>query len=260
MKYNEGNLKAPEKTARNSIIFLILSFLFISILVFGVIGVFVYFGKATFNMEAIIALIALIISLTMILFSFIDRKYQQIFSTKKTIDIRVDVVNNLAICWGAISNSGKRRILNKNVYLVISKGIKKENIFEFNLPLEHETDSGEITHLENYCIYSKLMHLCSFEKCISWDGCKDTFELNNIEDPRTKLIMNRYNNLMKNEAFHRVLVFRGLSKASRLFVDPGEEFNDELVLELESGVYRALMIWIPEGNEDCACSVKYFKI
>ena len=48
-------------------------------------------------------------------------------------------------------------------------------------------------------------------------------------------------NLSKNQTFHRLFVFKGLSKESRLFVDAGEEFSDEIVLKLKAGVYRAMM-------------------
>lgn len=104
------------------------------------------------------------------------------------------------------------------------------------------------------------MHLCNIDQCCS---CKNDLDLLTPQaefSERTNKIIDRYNQQVSKQTFHRLFVFKGLSKESRLFVDAGEEFSDEIVLKLKDGVYRAMMVWIPEGREDCACSVKYFEV
>lgn len=222
--------------------------------------ILIYSGKATFDLEASVAVLALVISLSTILISFIDSTNDRLFSTKKSINISVEVRNNMVICWGSVSNSGRKRILNKNVYLVISKGQLKDGAYEFGLPLEHEDDDGKISSLESYCIYSKLMHNCFIEDCSKCIDNRDMITKTEGLDKKGLKLIDRFNRQVNQIEYHRIFVFKGLSKASRLFVDSGEDFSDEIVLNLDPGVYRALMIWIPEGKEDCACSLKYFKI
>ena len=260
MKYNSGGFTPPEK---KSLIFTIISILVFIITNFLCIGGLVWLSKKgtlEINMESVVAIIAVIISLSTILVSVIEHIYENHFSTKKTIELNVETQDKTVVFSGTISNMGHRRILNKNVYLVVSKGILRDGVYYFGLPLEHEDDEGNISHKEDFCIYSKLMHFCNIENCCECKNNRDCLSTKRINDKRTVKIMNRFNKKVKDYDYHRIFVFEGLSKASRLFVDSGEEFCDEIVLRLEVGTYRALMIWIPEGKEDCACSVKYFNV
>lgn len=260
MKYNSGGFTPPEIKAKIVTGILIGIFLILIVLIFGGLILFAYIGKIEINFEIIISIIAVIISLSTILFTFLDRLYKKYFSTKKTIDLNIELLSDSVICWGSISNLGHKRILNKNVYLIVSKGVLENGLYDFGLPLEHEDDEGNISHKEDFCIYAKIMHLCDIDRCCS---CKKDLDLlipqENFSE-RTKKIITRYNQQVANQTFHRLFVFKGLSKESRLFVDAGEEFSDEIVLKLKDGVYRAMMVWIPEGKEDCACSVKYFEV
>lgn len=260
MKYNSGGFTPPEKkTFRLS---LVLIAIFVIVVVFSVIGLLLLskYGALEINMETIVAILAVVISLSTILFSFIDRMYEKYFSTKKVIELNVDVQDGSVVFSGMISNLGHKRILNKNVYLVVSKGKQKDGVFLFGLPLEHEDDNGMISHEEDFCIYSKLMHSCNIEcHCICKNN-RDCLGLEKATNPKLERLMKRFNCKVNRLDYHRTFVFEGLSKASRLFVDSGEEFCDEIVLALDKGTYRALMIWIPEGKEDCACSVKYFNV
>ncbi len=261
MKYNAGGFIPPEKKAKKITIISVSLFTGIVILVIIALILLSAFKIIYFEMEAIVAIIAVLISLSTILFTFLDRLYIRYFSTKKIINLSIDVLENSVICWGEIGNQGHKRILNKNVYLVVSKGELKDGQYKFGLSLEHEDDDGNISCSEDFCIYSKIMHICSVEKCSKCVKNLDTLDINNTLDNRSKKIMTRFNmQITESQTYHRIFVFKGLSKESRLFVDAGEEFSDELVIELSHGMYRAVMIWIPEGDEDCACSVKYFQV
>ncbi len=260
MKYNSGGFTPPEKKARRITIILISIFILVIASIVGVLIFLAQKGKIEVKLEIIISIISIVISLSTILFTFLDRLYFKYFSTKKTIDLNVELLNDSVICWGSIANLGHKRILNKNVYLIVSKGVLENGLYNFGLPLEHEDDNGKISHKEDFCIYAKIMHLCNIDQCCS---CKNDLDLLTPQDnfsERTKKIIDRYNKQVSNQTFHRLFVFKGLSKESRLFVDAGEEFSDEIVLKLKAGVYRAMMVWIPEGKEDCACSVKYFEV
>ena len=260
MKYNSGGFTPPEK---KSFGFTVISiFIFIAINSLCIIGLvwLAKKGNIEISMESIVSVIAVVISLSTILVSVVQQIYETHFSTKKIIELDVETQDNTVVFSGTISNMGHKRILNKNVYLVVSKGILRDGVYSFGLPLEHEDDNGTISHDEAFCIYSKLMHITNIERCTECSNNRDCFNTKGIRDKRTKKIMKRYNNKVKCFEYHRMFVFEGLSKASRLFVDAGEEFSDEIVLNLEVGTYRSLMIWIPEGKEDCACSVKYFNV
>lgn len=261
MKYNSGGFTPPEKKAKR------ITIIFIGVFIAIIVGVAItLICLTTLNIisvkiEVVISIIAVLISLSTILFTFLDRLYAKYFSTKKTIDLSVEVIDNSIICWGEIGNLGHKRILNKNVYLIVSKGELKNGVYEFGLSLEHEDDNGKISHLEDFCIYSKIMHFCDIDKCSHCINNLDSIVSCDAFDERKKRVINRYNDqVLNNQTYHRIFVFKGLSKESRLFVDAGEEFSDEIVLNLEKGIYRAVMVWIPEGAEDCACSVKYFKV
>lgn len=260
MKYNVGDFKSPEKKAKSLVFFLSVAFAIFTIIIIGIFILFVYLGIATVNLEAIVALIALVVSLSTILITFVEKTYERFFSTKKIIDIKVEIQDHKAIFWGQIGNLGRKRIYNKNVYLVVSRGKLCNGLYNFELPLEHEDDNGNISHLEDYCIYSKLMHNCQIEDHCSLKNNLDIINQSSEFDQKLQEIVKRYNLRVGKEEYHRIFVYRGLSKQSRLFVDPGEEFTDEIVLDLMKGVYRALIIWMPEGHEDCACSLKYINI
>ena len=260
MKYNSGGFTPPEKTTFRLTILFISVFLIVIVACVGGLLWLAKLGALEINMETIVAILAVIISLSTILVSFVDKMYERYFSTKKVIELNIDVQDNTVVCSGLIANLGHKRILNKNVYLVVSKGSLKDGVFSFGLPLEHEDDNGNISHKEDFCIYSKLMHSCNLENYCSCKKNRDCLNIKKTTDPRVIRLMKRFNEKVGYEEYHRTFVFDGLSKASRLFVDSGEEFCDEIVLNLEKGTYRALIVWIPEGKEDCACSVKYFNV
>ena len=174
--------------------------------------------------------------------------------------MRVELLSNAVVFSGSIANLGHKRILNKNVYLIVSKGDFKNGLCSFGLPLEHEDDEGCISHKEDFCIYAKIMHLCNIDECCTCQKDLDLLKTDDSFSERTNKLILRYNERVSELNYHRLFVFKGLSKESRLFVDAGEEFSDELVLKLNKGIYRAMMVWIPEGKEDCACAVKYFEV
>jgi len=260
MKYNQGGFKPPEKKVKKIMIVSIFSYILIMVIILFVLGIFVYCKYFKIDINTIVSVLAVFISLSTILFSLIEKTYDKYFSTKKSIDISVDVNKDIVICWGSIENSGRRRIFNKNVYLVLCKGKNIGDRYVFGFSLEHEDDNGVPSFKEEYCIYSKLMHMCNIEKCFECRDNKEFLINRHIYDTQMKQLINRYNRKINTEEYHKIFVFDGLSKEARLYVDPGEQFSDELVVKLKPGIYRAMIIWIPEGNEDCACAVKYFNI
>ena len=260
MKYNTGDFIPPEKKSRFRIFLVVSCFV---ILVIAII-IFLIFLPAIndndFSLELVISAFALVVSLGTILFSVIEKISHNYHSTKKTIDLTVETNGEIAIFTTSIANVSHKRIQHKNVYLFVSGGKFLNGEWTFNLPIQHESDEGKLDYKEEFCIYSKLLHLCDLEKCCVCCENKDFIKLSTMQSERLQRLAKRYNEAIEKEIYHRTFIYSGLARASRVFLDPGEEFSDEIVLTLPHGIYRAVSIWIPDGEEDCACAVKYFSI
>lgn len=48
-----------------------------------------------------------------------------------------------------------------------------------------------------------------------------------------------------------------LSSETIMFVDPGEEFSEDVILKLSKGIYKATIVWT-SVKEDCICCTKEF--
>jgi hypothetical protein len=272
-KYNSGSFVSPEKSVRIKILLFACVAIFFSVAIIGILYALDYLHIYNFDIQFVFSITAILISIFAVVLPLLDKSLNNTHSSKKAISISVSVMQNHVICSGSIANLTDHRITNKNIYLVISKGKKSDSgEYEFGLKIQHEKPNGENTcdvKEEAYCIYSKIMHICNIDcdSSICSDNKKSLINdniINETADPNEKATLRRFNENVSNEYYHRIFVFQALSPKSRIFLDSGEEYSDSIVVgDLEPGVYRALMIWIPDENvhhnkEDCACALEYF--
>ncbi len=176
---------------------------------------------------ASLAIIWMIFSVsTNLIFTILKRQ----LSTQRQIKVDVDVKNNNAIITCTIDNFGRKRIKPKNIYLFVDQGILKEDSYKFPYLLKHE--EGEYD-----CVLSKICKA----------GGVESFP----DSLRTDEFKNQY---------HKVFKLKHLSTESILYIDPGESFSEDAILEFnERGAYRAMVVWTAV-NEDCICASKQFII
>ena len=59
--------------------------------------------------------------------------------------------------------------------------------------------------------------------------------------------------------YRKIIKLKHLSSETIMFIDPGEEFSEDVILHLNSGIYRVTAVWT-SVKEDCICGTKQFII
>ena len=182
---------------------------------------------STSEIIASLAIIWMIFSVsTKLIFTILKRQ----LSAERQINVGIDVINDNAIITCTIDNFGRKRIKPKNIYLFVDQGILKESSYKFPYLLKHE--EGEYD-----CILSKTCKA----------GGLDSFPDILLTDE------------FKNQ-YHKAFKLKHLSTESILYIDPGESFSEDVILNFnEKGAYRAMVIWTAV-KEDCMCASKQFII
>lgn len=181
--------------------------------------------KMTVN--EVIASATLFISLGTIVIKVCENILKQSFTTKRKISIESKIQGEYVIITGRIENLSRKRIIPQNIYLMVESGIEKNGIAEFPYLLRHE--EGEYD-----CVLSSLCRQGGF----------------------TRLPEHILEEKFKTQ-YRQIIKMKHLSSETIMFVDPGEEFSEDVILKLSKGIYKATIVWT-SVKEDCICCTKEF--
>lgn len=181
--------------------------------------------KMTVN--EVIASATLFISLGTIVIKVSENILKQSFTTKRKISIESKIQGEYIIITGRIENLSRKRIIPQNIYLMVESGIEKNGIAEFPYLLRHE--EGEYD-----CVLSSLCRQGGF----------------------TRLPEHILEEEFKTQ-YRQIIKMKHLSSETIMFVDPGEEFSEDVILKLSKGIYKATIVWT-SVKEDCICCTKEF--
>ena len=221
----------------------------IGIIVTIIIGVVVFFRLVPFAKKLakliqeldyttgeIISIVSLIITLSGIVWGIIKFILSKLSQPKKSISIEINTDNGFTIVTCKIANQSTQRIIPKHIYLFTEWGIQ---------PSESNPQA---------CFPFYLKHEERNKDCRLCVACNKTKQL--TEFPEGIIKEKKYKN--KKEFERKAIRLNELCQDGRLFVDPGEEFAQDVVLKFnKSGVYRATVIWISKYS-DCICATKLF--
>lgn len=229
MKYN-NNKSVPAN--KKSIVIRAVSIVII-LLIGAVLFVllFHYSKQVVQNMSVneLIAVLALLVTLGTVVFKLSEKILEYSFTTKRKLTLDVVTQKNYATITCKIENSSNKRIIPQNIYLMVEEGIQKDSVIEFPYLLKHE--EGEFD-----CVFAGLCKKGGFT-CLP----------EHLIDTEFK------------QKYRRIIKLRHLSSETIMFIDPGEEFSEDVVLHLESGIYRVTAVWT-SVKEDCICGTKQFII
>ena len=179
----------------------------------------------------IIAFATAIISIANVTTNVILHNLKSRVTSKIKLGVNPTVIDNGVHIANTVESMGGKRVIPKNVYLFIDKGVKgDDDLYDFPFLLAHEQD-------EPHCILGKR--------------CRD----GGLKKYPDDLIGRPAATGCRGIAFRNL---RHLSSESILFVDPGETFREDAVLDLkEPGVYRATLVFTAT-NAECICTTRQF--
>lgn len=176
-----------------------------------------------------IASATLFITVATLVIKCSEKILQQSYTAKRKISIEVMTTLKYADITCRISNCSKKRIVPQNIYLMVEEGVMSNNVAKFPYLLKHE--QGEFD-----CVFATL--------------CKN----GGFTQLPEHLVESEY-----KDKFRKIIRLKHLSSETIMFIDPGEEFSEDTVVELKSGIYRATVVWT-SVKEDCICGTKEFII
>lgn len=182
-------------------------------------------GNLTIN--ELIASITLLISLGTIVVKISERILQQNYTAKRRILLDTRTRGEYTTITCKIENCGTKRIVPQNIYLMVEQGLEKDGVITFPYLLKHE--EGEFD-----CVFANLCKKGGFS-CLP-----------------EHLLPKEYQGL-----YRKIAKMQHLSSETILFVDPGEEFSEDITVKLSKGVYKATVVWT-SVKEDCICTTKEF--
>lgn len=157
-------------------------------------------------------------------------------------DVSVNVLDNgMVIISSWVENIGYKKFATKVTNLYIDKGrindtAKEVTFYEFPQLLKHKEQGGR-----HDCI---LAERCA-DEIMTYPSLSDL----GITDEKS----------YEEFAYNRVL--RHLSHGTVDFLLPGEKFSEDIVIKLDSGVYRVTLVCV-SGTKgcECSCSTKQFYV
>ena len=190
-----------------------------------------YSNRAVKSMtiNEVIASATLFISLGTIVIKISEAVLKQNFTAKRKISIETKTQGEYAIVTCRIENCSKKRIVPQNIYLMVEAGIEKDGIIDFPYLLKHE--EGEFD-----CVFASLCKQGGFT-CLPDHLLEDNFKAQ----------------------YRKIIKLKHLSSETIMFIDPGEEFSEDVTLKLTKGIYKATIVWT-SVKEDCICGTKQFII
>lgn len=183
-----------------------------------------------FKTAEIISIIAIVLTVFSIIYKSYIKIISSIYDKKKAINLNVTCEDNYSIITCKISNKDTRRIIPQNIYLFLEKGIESN---EFGIPVDF---SFLLHHDKGKC------------DCALGIECKE----GNLKNFPENIVEKKY-----CQQYHSVFRLDQLCSESRRYIDPGEEFSEDLIIKLEKGVYRATVVWT-SVDDDCICTTKQF--
>lgn len=229
MKFNNNkNFSANRK----SVIIRLCAVIFIALIGLTILALIIpYSNQAVKSMtiNEVIASATLFISLGTIVIKISEAVLKQNFTAKRKISIETETQGEYAIVTCRIENCSKKRIVPQNIYLMVEAGIEKEGIIDFPYLLKHE--EGEFD-----CVFASLCKQGGFT-CLPDHLLEDNFKAQ----------------------YRKIIKLKHLSSETIMFIDPGEEFSEDVTLKLSKGIYKATIVWT-SVKEDCICGTKQFII
>lgn len=190
---------------------------------------------ADYSVVEILAIITLIVTLAKCVWSVGKSILLRCNATKKSMALTIESFNEYTTITTRIANHDTRRIKPQNIYLFVEVGLQpddKNEIARFPFLLCHEGNNRDC----------ELGAICKLPNKLT-------------EFP---------NHIIKNPIYKSckkyVMRLDQLCQEGRNYIDPGEEFSQDVTLKLKSkGVHRATVIWTSE-KDDCICASKEFVV
>lgn len=178
----------------------------------------------------IIAIISIIVTISIAIYKLSDLILSHTYYKKKSISLSTECQGDYVIVSCTISNKDTRRIIPSNIYIILEEGIQPKNSGEhadFPFLLKHEQGKCD---------------------CVLAQHCKN----GGFKTVPDSVIDDKYKNCCR-----KVVRLDHLCEESRHYIDPGEEFSDDVIFKLSPGVYRVTAIWT-SVKDDCICTLKEF--
>lgn len=178
----------------------------------------------------LIAILSIIVTVAIALYKLGGVILSRTYYIKKSISLNTECVGDYAIVTCTIANKDTRRIVPANVYLILDSGIspsKSGDIVDFPFLLKHEQGQCD---------------------CVLAQHCKK----GGFKTVPASVLEEKY-----SKCCRKVVRLDHLCEESRHYIDPGEEFSDDVVFKLDPGVYRVIAIWT-SVKDDCICTLKEF--
>jgi len=228
MKFNNLNQYPPE---RRRVFFMIGVFVFTPAVASGIIYFLIPYVTSsdisTLTPGEILAAVAITVTIIGMALKYVDYVLENQYLSERQILLDVDSGDDYTIITCVVENMGKKRVIPQNVYLFVDQGIEKDKYIEFPFCLKHEEG-------ENDCVLGK--------KCKS----------GGINSYPEEILPEEY-----KPVYHRSFNMQNLSAEAIMFIDPGEKFSEDIVLNLDPGIYRATAVWTAVKS-DCICATKKF--
>lgn len=200
------------------------------------------------NIEVFISAAAVILTIVGYILSVTNNLIEHQKDTAIILTVDVATKDKCAIFTCSIENKGLDPIRNMEFYLFIDQPILNTDtgVFNANHVLKHDPKrrcsiikrNHKITKREYNCQLSKL--------CLSGKLKEYPKDLKN---PDNKKLNYRFKKLDY------------LSPESILYINSGERFSEDVVVQLEKGVYRVILVGIYGKKKDgCSCANKQFII
>ena len=181
----------------------------------------------TLTINELIASITLLISLGTIVAKISEKALLNNYAAKRRISLDASAKGEYTTITCKIENCGTKRIVPQNIYLMVEQGLDKDGVITFPYLLKHEEG-------EYYCVFSNLCQKGGLS-CLP-----------------DHLLPTEFKGL-----FRTIVKMQHLSSETILFVDPGEEFSEDITIKLGKGIYKATVVWT-SVKEDCICATKEF--
>ncbi len=180
----------------------------------------------------LVAVVSIIVTVLIAMYKLGGIILAQTCNIKKSISLSVECVDRHAIISCTISNKDTRRIIPANIYLIIEEGIAPQNdgeMVRFPFMLNHANGQCD-------CILAKHCKQGVF-KAVPPNVIDEEFV----------------------GCYRKVVRLDHLCAESKHYIDPGEEFSEDVIFQLKQGVYRVIAIWT-SVKDDCICTLKEFVV
>lgn len=186
------------------------------------------------NIEIYISAIAVVLTIVGYILSITNDLISQQMDTKLILTLSTDIVGSHVVISCSVENKGLDRIDNMHFFLFVDQPILKTDfgIYQSNHILKHDCN-----HKYN-CMLSEM---CKADEI---DGYPTGFM---IQEP--------------SDLYYCAKKLDFLSPVSILYINPGECFSEDVVMKLNKGVYRVLLIGIyGKRKQGCSCANKQFVV